>query len=180
MSIINLMKIVVLVTILCALPCYSMEYPQYPANEIPNITPPLTKYLLPVDSQLNRNNSNTSSITEQSGLHVFNAASYPNGPIILRLIRRGENNCSEPNMYLRLIYLNTTAMVINISITDPIITIPTFNFCPISTNPPRDMIRIFPLSYNHTMIAFLRNLTGSPETHEEIGMFIDWNGKVMQ
>ncbi|CAG8814101.1 20479_t:CDS:1, partial [Gigaspora rosea] len=48
-------------------------------------------------------NSNTSLVIEQSsGLHVFNAVSYPNGPIILRLIRSGANNCYEPYLHLRL------------------------------------------------------------------------------
>ncbi|CAG8622290.1 17998_t:CDS:2 [Dentiscutata erythropus] len=115
-----------------------------------------------------------------SGLHIFNAASYPNGPIILRLIRDGENNSYEPYLHLRLIYPNI--MAINISTNNINITaIPTFNFCPIATNPPRDLIRIFPLSYNHTMIAFLQNNTEyGPETHEEIGKFIDWSGNVIQ
>ncbi|CAG8670911.1 11228_t:CDS:2, partial [Gigaspora rosea] len=117
---------------------------------------------------------------QSSGLHVFNAASYPNGPIILRLIRSGVNNCSESYLHLRLIYPNI--MSISISTNNMNITaIPTFNFCPISTNPPRDLIRIFPLSFDHMMIAFLRNNTGNgPETHEEVGTFIDWEGNVIQ
>ncbi|CAG8613461.1 2087_t:CDS:2, partial [Gigaspora margarita] len=155
-------------------------YPQYPADEIPNLTltPSLTNYVLPISPVNIGNNSNSSSTIEQSGLHVFNAASYPKGPIILRLTRSGENNCSEPYLHLRLIYPH----ILNINIsTDNITTIPTFNFCPISINPSRDLIRIFPLSYNHIMIAFLRNNTeNGPETHEEFGIFIDWEGKIIQ
>ncbi|CAG8587724.1 10741_t:CDS:2 [Dentiscutata erythropus] len=170
MFILTLVKIVVLITILCALSSYLIEYS---VDEIPNITPNA--------SSINSNNFNISSTTEQSGgLHILNAASYPNGPIVLRLIRNGTNNCYEPYLHLRLIYPNI--MVYNISTNDANITaIPTFNFCPIATNPPRDLIRIFPLSYNHTMIAFLQNNTSnSPETYEEIGKFIDWNGNVIQ
>ncbi|CAG8792365.1 7582_t:CDS:1, partial [Dentiscutata erythropus] len=74
------MKILILVTILCALPSYSIEYP---AGEIEYITPLLANYRLPITGPINNNNSNTLSVIEQSGgLHVFNAASYPNGPII--------------------------------------------------------------------------------------------------
>ncbi|CAG8552420.1 3840_t:CDS:10 [Dentiscutata erythropus] len=183
MSRITLMKIIVLFAILCALPCYSIDYPQYPANEIPNLslTPPLTNFVLPISPVPYNNNSNISWVIEPSGLHVFSAASYPNGPIILRLVRSGVNNCSEPYLYLRLIYPNV--IVLNISTNDPNITaIPTFNFCPIpTTNPPRDLIRIFPLSYNHIMIAYLQINNGTgPETHEEFGKFIDWEGNVIQ
>ncbi|CAG8451886.1 4146_t:CDS:2 [Dentiscutata heterogama] len=182
MSRITLMKIIVLFTILCALPCYSIDYPQYPADEIPNLslTPPLTNFVLPFPS-VPYNNYNVSSFVEpSSGLHVFSATSYPNGPIILRLVRSGADNCSEPYLYLRLIYPNEK--ILNIDTNNSNITaIPTFNFCPISTNPPRDLIRIFPLSYNHTMIAFLQINNGTgPETHEEIGKFIDWEGNVIQ
>ncbi|CAG8531360.1 21510_t:CDS:2 [Gigaspora rosea] len=158
MSRLTLMKIIVLVTILCALPFDGISIK--PTNAI---------------------NSNTSWVIEQSsGLHVFNAASYPNGPIILRLIRSGANNCYEPYLYLRLIFPNIN--ISNISTNNANITaIPTFNFCPISTNPPRDLIRIFPLSYNYAMIAFLQNNTeNSLETHEEVGMFIDWEGNIIE
>ncbi|RIB25588.1 hypothetical protein C2G38_2165473 [Gigaspora rosea] len=158
MSRLTFMKIIVLVTILYALPFDGL--PIKPTNTI---------------------NSNTSWVIEQSsGLHVFNAASYPNGPIILRLIRSGANNCYEPYLHLRLIYQNI--MAFNISTNNTNITaFPTFSFCPISTSPPRDLIRIFPLSHNHTMIAFLQNNTGNSQKRmRKVGMFIDWNGNVIQ
>ncbi|CAG8491244.1 5828_t:CDS:10 [Scutellospora calospora] len=165
------------------------DYPLYAADEIPVITPHLTNYLLPVSPNISTNFSYFISPQEPSGLHIFNAESYPNGPIILRLIRNSTNNCSEPYLHLRLIYTdinqdtsqspNATSSNISFSTTD--INIPDFNLCPISNSPPRDLIRIFPLSYNHTMIAFLRNNTGNgTETHQEFGIFIDWEGKVIQ
>ncbi|CAG8536089.1 22786_t:CDS:2 [Gigaspora margarita] len=168
MSRIILVEIVFLTTILFVLPNYSIDYP---VNEISYIE----------SSVINNNNSNTSWIIEQrSGLHVFYAASYPNGPIILRLISSGLNNCSESYLHLRLIYPNIMSISISTNIMN-ITAIPTFNFCPISTNPPRDLIRIFPLSFDHIMIAFLRNNNGNgPETHEEVGTLIDWEGSVIQ
>nr|CAG8434842.1 939_t:CDS:10 [Entrophospora candida] len=123
------------------------------------------------------------------GLRVFSTTNFPNGTIIMRLVKplSVENvQCFEPMIYLRIIYNQN-----NIIEVPPIENIPGFNFClygkKLGEKPNDflfdqqhqfDLIRVYPLTNKFLFIVWLNDKNAASNDYEEVGSIYDLNGKL--
>ncbi|CAJ0845829.1 9574_t:CDS:2, partial [Entrophospora sp. SA101] len=123
------------------------------------------------------------------GLRVFSTTNFPNGTIIMRLVKplSVENvQCFEPMIYLRIIYNQNDIIEV-----PPIENIPGFNFClygkKLGEKPNDflfdqqhqfDLIRVYPLTNKFLFIVWLNDKNAASNDYEEVGSIYDFNGKL--
>ncbi|RIA89159.1 hypothetical protein C1645_806410 [Glomus cerebriforme] len=104
---------------------------------------------------------------------IYDTKTYNDGTVLLHMINGNINNCSEPELYFRLIYPNGTTNSLNISASQ----IPRFNFCQILNNIAYQLyIKIWALKPNFIYATYVN----SSDTYASVyGLLIDWNGKIL-